>query len=153
MRRALIFLLILTIPIGFLLGAHRSIDALQDDVEVGEEYIYGDPGRLAGVSVQLLTTCGDHMWWDTGYTAGEPGVTQTQFHFTQNYHERNEIAFEQEDFAFFAEQVPGVFYRLGCHKAGSKIWPLHNGHFVPDEDAMKVGVQLMVSSAMDYLRK
>ena len=56
-----------------------------------------------------------------------------------------------EDFAFFAERVPSVFYRLGCLREGEKAWPLHNGHFNPDEDAMKTGILVMTTAALRFL--
>ena len=58
-----------------------------------------------------------------------------------------------EDFAFFAERVPSVFYRLGCLREGKKAWPLHNGHFCPDEDAMKTGVLVMTTAALRFLQQ
>ena len=56
-----------------------------------------------------------------------------------------------EDFSFYAEQVPGIFYRLGCGKAGTPHYPLHNPNFVPDESSLKVGMSVMVASALRYL--
>lgn len=57
-----------------------------------------------------------------------------------------------EDFAFFAKEVPGTFYYLGCQKEGEDFYPLHNSRFAPDEEAMKTGIKLMVSSALEYLQ-
>jgi len=56
-----------------------------------------------------------------------------------------------EDFSFYAEKVPGVFYRLGCHREGTERWPGHNGHFSPDEEAMKIGARVMITSALNFL--
>ena len=56
-----------------------------------------------------------------------------------------------EDFCFYAEQVPGVFYHLGCRKAGTDFWPIHNGHFSPDEEVMRIGRQILASTALNYL--
>ena len=58
-----------------------------------------------------------------------------------------------EDFSFFAKQIPGVFYWLGCQKADRPFYPLHNNRFTPDEDAMKIGMEVMISSALAYLEK
>ena len=58
-----------------------------------------------------------------------------------------------EDFSFYCEKVPGLFYRLGCAKEGEEAWPLHNGHFYPDEDALKVGATVMAASALKFLEK
>lgn len=56
-----------------------------------------------------------------------------------------------EDFAFYCEKVPGLIYRLGCAKEGAEFWPVHNGHFYPDEKALPVGVKVMVASALKFL--
>ena len=58
-----------------------------------------------------------------------------------------------EDFSFFAREIPGAFYWLGCQKADAPFYPLHNNRFAPDEDAMKVGMEVMISSALAYLGK
>lgn len=58
-----------------------------------------------------------------------------------------------EDFSFFAREVPGAFYWLGCRKPDTPFYPLHNDHFAPDEDAMKTGMEIMLSSALAYLGK
>ena len=53
-----------------------------------------------------------------------------------------------EDFAYFAQRVPGVHVRLGIRsdKAGS-IYPGHSAQFRIDEDALPVGVQTLVAFA------
>jgi len=58
-----------------------------------------------------------------------------------------------EDFAFFVQKVPGAYYWLGCHEEGTPHWPGHNGHFVPAEASLKVGVRLMAKLAMNYLNQ
>lgn len=108
MRRVLIFLLILTIPLGFLLGAHRTIDPLQDDVEITRQIHHGDPARVEGIKVRLLTTCGEHMYWLTDYTAGEPGVAETAFHFTQDNHGMHENVYAWREFSFYTTSGAGM---------------------------------------------
>lgn len=83
MRRLVIFLLILTIPIGFLTGTTKTLDALQDDVEITPIHIYGDPARVEGLRLETMTTMNEHIWWTTDYTAGETGTADTTFHFSQ----------------------------------------------------------------------
>lgn len=55
-----------------------------------------------------------------------------------------------EDFSFYSEKIPAGFYWLGCQKEGSDFYSLHNENFSPDEDAMKIGINIMVSSALKY---
>ena len=58
-----------------------------------------------------------------------------------------------EDFSYFVKEIPGAFYWLGCQKADAPFYPLHNNRFAPDEDAMKFGMEVMISSALNYLNK
>ncbi len=53
-----------------------------------------------------------------------------------------------EDFAYFAQRVPGVHVRLGVRseKAGA-VYPGHSPQFRLDEDALPVGVQTLVAFA------
>ena len=49
-----------------------------------------------------------------------------------------------EDFAYFSQEMPGCFYRLGtASPGGGKDVPVHNSKFDIDEDALKTGMGLM----------
>ena len=65
----------------------------------------------------------------------------------------NRTAMTGEDFSFFTREVPGAFYWLGCQTADAPFYPLHSDHFSPDEAAMKVGMEVMISSALRYLNE
>ena len=56
-----------------------------------------------------------------------------------------------EDFSFYAEQVPAVFYRTGCYKEGTPTYPVHNEHFLPDERSLYPGALVMIASALNFL--
>jgi amidohydrolase len=59
-----------------------------------------------------------------------------------------------EDFAYFAEEVPGVTMFVGVgNPAGGKTAGLHTTAFDIDEDALKIGVAAMAYSAYKYLEK
>ena len=58
-----------------------------------------------------------------------------------------------EDFCFFAEKVPGVFYRLGCCFEGVPAMAVHNEKFYPNIDALQVGQRVMLTTALKYLAK
>ncbi len=57
-----------------------------------------------------------------------------------------------EDFCFLANAVPGVFYWLGCRDPQAPFYPLHSDRFVPNEKAMRTGMEVMISSALAYLQ-
>jgi len=59
-----------------------------------------------------------------------------------------------EDFSFYSHLVPSVFYWIGCQAPGdTDPAPLHNEAFRPDENALPLGCELLVSAALEQLRK
>lgn len=63
------------------------------------------------------------------------------------------IRMTAEDFAFYSQQIPACFYRLGTrNEKRGIIHGVHNGHFDIDEDAFKTSVGLMAWLAIDELR-
>lgn len=56
-----------------------------------------------------------------------------------------------EDFSFFARERPASFAWLGCRAPGvseSETPPLHNAAFLPDPDALPIGVQYLATAAI-----
>jgi amidohydrolase len=45
-----------------------------------------------------------------------------------------------EDFAFYAQKIPGFYFFLGTHGPGAKPQTLHSPDFDPDETALTIGV-------------
>lgn len=56
-----------------------------------------------------------------------------------------------EDFSFYCEKIPCAFFWLGVQTPGAPFYPIHNGGFSPDEQAMKVGMEIAVQSALAFL--
>ncbi len=57
-----------------------------------------------------------------------------------------------DDFAWYTQQVPGAYLRLGTHDpAGGPMLDLHAGHFDVDERAIGIGVRLLVGIVEDEL--
>ena len=69
----------------------------------------------------------------------------------QNVVLQDKSAMIGEDFSYLVREVPGVFYWLGCQKADAPFYPLHSDHFAPDEEAMRTGIQMLVSTALAQL--
>lgn len=58
-----------------------------------------------------------------------------------------------EDFAFFAKEVPGCFYRLGTRNESKNIiHPLHTSRFDVDERSLEIGAGLMSWLAINELQ-
>lgn len=57
-----------------------------------------------------------------------------------------------EDFAFYAEAIPGAFFRIGTGNDEARTrYPLHHSHFDLDEDALPFGVAILSAVALHYL--
>lgn len=61
-----------------------------------------------------------------------------------------------EDFSFFQEQVPGLFFFVGGCPAGSdpkKAAPHHTPDFYVDDSGMLLGMKAMTALTLDYMTK
>jgi amidohydrolase len=57
-----------------------------------------------------------------------------------------------EDFAYFANQVPGFYYRLGVVAPGTTSGGLHTPTFLADDTAVPVAMRTMTLLLLDWLR-
>ena len=59
--------------------------------------------------------------------------------------------FASEDFAYYLQQLPGSFYRIGVHSDKlSNIRALHTPHFDVDEEALRLSTGFMAFLALTY---
>jgi amidohydrolase len=59
-----------------------------------------------------------------------------------------------EDFAFYAQQIPGFYFNLGVSDSETRApSPLHTPSFYLDERALTVGVRALSRIAVDFLSK
>ncbi len=59
-----------------------------------------------------------------------------------------ELRMTAEDFSFYSHQVPACFFRLGVrNEAKGIIYGVHHPKFDIDENALKIGMQMMASTA------
>ncbi len=56
-----------------------------------------------------------------------------------------------EDFSYYCEKIPCCFNWLGCHEEGKPEYPIHNGSFLPQEESMLCGMEVMVGAALKFL--
>jgi len=56
-----------------------------------------------------------------------------------------------EDFAYFANEIPGFYYRLGTLKPGTTSGNHHTPTFQADDSAIPVGIKAMAYLVWDYL--
>jgi amidohydrolase len=58
-----------------------------------------------------------------------------------------------EDFAYFANQIPGFYFRLGTTLPGTVSGGLHTPNFRADDQSVPVGIRAMSRVLVDYLVK
>ena len=56
-----------------------------------------------------------------------------------------------EDFAFYANVIPGFFFMLGVQKPGTQSGDHHSPTFTADDGALAIGVRAMTTVVLDYL--
>jgi amidohydrolase len=56
-----------------------------------------------------------------------------------------------EDFAYYQQKVPGLFFNVGITPQGQKGAPGHSPNFFVDEKGLIVGIRAMANLAVDYL--
>lgn len=57
-----------------------------------------------------------------------------------------------EDFAYFANEIPGFYFRLGVVAPGTQSGGLHTPTFRADDSSVAVGMKAMSRLLVDYLR-
>jgi amidohydrolase len=55
-----------------------------------------------------------------------------------------------EDFAYYLDHVPGALVRLGTRSPGATTTGLHTAYFDVNEEVIRVGMQLMVQTAIEW---
>jgi amidohydrolase len=99
------------------------------EVRIGYPSVYNDPG----LSMQTKSWAIDYL--------GKENVIDLPIRMTG------------EDFAFYAQKIPGCFYRLGTGNPGKGIVsPIHSSTFDIDENALKTGMGLMAWIAVRGLQ-
>jgi amidohydrolase len=62
-----------------------------------------------------------------------------------------DIRMSSEDFAYFTEAFPSLYFRVGIKKKGEQMKMLHSSEFDIDEDGLVTGVANMSWLAFNFL--
>ena len=119
------------------------------------------PGRMEAIIKGITEGMGGsyEFTYINGFipTVNDPALFETVLATAQKELGQEQVKIQEkssmggEDFAFFAKEVPGNFFMLGCREPGADYVPAHNGKFSPHEEAMRYGIKLMVLNALTYL--
>jgi len=110
--------------------AHSAGASADVEINPGPTVTYNDPALTAQMVPALRRA------------AGENGLVEAQ------------PITASEDFAYYQERIPGLYVFLGINKAGvpfGKAAGNHSPFFYINEDALKVGVRVITSLALEYL--
>jgi amidohydrolase len=148
------------VTIGTIEGGYRN-NVIADQVQLSGTLRAHDPQIRDGLEARVRRIV-DHVAAAYGATAeirivrGYPPVVNDvdlAERFARYMREQTPVPVERfeptmgaEDFAYFAQQVPGVQVRLGVRsEAAGAIHPAHGAEFRIDEAALPVGVQTLVA--------
>lgn len=93
----------------------------------------------------------------TSITYNDPDLTATMLPTLQKVAGNDHVVITKavtggEDFSYFQEVIPGLYFFLGgMNQGNTEAFPHHTPDFVIDESGMLLGVKTMTQLAIDYL--
>lgn len=65
----------------------------------------------------------------------------------------SQVRMDVEDVAYFLNEIPGSFFRLGVRNEKiDAIYDLHHPKFKVDEEAIKIGMMVQFKNALEFLK-
>jgi amidohydrolase len=135
-------------------GTIRTLDTgmqtiIHNKIRQTAEKIAESAGATATVTIDKKTLV----------TYNDPGLMKKMLpSFRRSVSESNVIEMDAmtgaEDFSFFAQKVPSIFFFLGGMKKGQDpetAFPHHTPDFILDESGMKTGVVTFCNLVFDYM--
>lgn len=133
-----------------LMGTLRAMD---------ENWRYKAHDLIRKMTIELVASMGAEaeVTIDIGYPFVEnnPELTETAWQLAKEYWgnenvEETELRMGAEDFGYYAQIIPGCFYRLGVRNENKGIINnVHTPKFNIDEDAIGNGIQMMTWLGMN----
>jgi amidohydrolase len=138
-----------------MVGTIRTLDpAHQNDVHERIRRTATNIAEAAGARADVTI--------DIGYpvTYNDPALTQRMLPTLRRAAREGKVAEAAlvtgaEDFSFFQQKIPGVYFFLGVLPEGGNPQTAprnHSPHFFANEAALPVGMRALTYSALDYLR-
>lgn len=149
MKRSIVFILTVILAVAFLVVTFQTVTGYGDDVSIAPEHIYGDPKRVEGITLELKTTCDNHMIWYTRHTAGDPGKTETEFIFNQNNIHQPEFVWD--DFNFYISGGFGISTSGGSIDIGNSGWGKAVNQIAKEvENGQSLEKEILLEDYFDY---
>jgi amidohydrolase len=136
-----------------MLGTIRSLDkSMRDEIHARIKRTAEDIASAAGAKAEVAITAGYPI------TYNDPALTEQAAPTLQRLAENTEgvnATLGAEDFSFYQQKVPGLFFWLGTRPKSQTAAEAPSNHsplFYVDESGLGLGVRALAHVALDYLR-
>jgi amidohydrolase len=136
-----------------MLGTIRSLDkAMREDIHARIKRTAEDIAAAAGAKAEVAITQGYPI------TYNDPALTEQAVPTLRRLAETSEVVnptLGAEDFSFYQQKVPGLFFWLGIrpkNQTAEEAASNHSPLFYIDESGLGLGVRALAHVAVDYLR-
>jgi amidohydrolase len=138
-----------------MIGTIRSLDAkMRDDLHARIKRTAEDIATSAGAAAEVAITPGYPITYNDPALTEKMAPTLRRVAGAQNTHVVNAVL-GAEDFSFFQQKVPGLFFWLGTRppdQTPEQAASNHSPLFYVDERGLALGVRALAHVAVDYLR-
>src|SRR5436190_2165714 len=139
-----------------MIGTIRSLDAkMRDDIHARIKRTVENIAASAGATAELTITTGYPITYNDPTLTEKMAPTLRRVAGSSNVRVVN-ATLGAEDFSFFQQKVPGLFFWLGTrpkNQTAEEAASNHSPLFYVDESGLGLGVRAMAHVAVDYLRQ
>jgi len=138
-----------------MIGTIRSLDAkMRDDIHARIKRTAEDIAASGGASAEVTIETGYPITYNDPALTEKIAPTLRRVAGAKKVHVVN-ATLGAEDFSFFQQKVPGVFFWLGTRppdQTAAQAASNHSPLFYVDESGLGLGIRAMAHVAVDYLR-
>jgi len=138
-----------------MIGTIRSLDAkMRDEIHARIKRTAEDIARSGGATATVTITEGYPITYNDPAITERMAPTLRRTAGTANVQVVNAVL-GAEDFSFFQQKVPGLFFWLGTRQNGKTAEEAASNHsplFYVEESGLELGVRAMAHVAIDYLK-
>jgi amidohydrolase len=139
-----------------MIGTIRSLDAkMRDDIHARIKRTAEDIARSGGAHATVTITEGYPITYNDPAVTEKMAPTLRRIAGASNVQVVNAVL-GAEDFSFFQQKVPGLFFWLGTrpkNQTAEEAASNHSPLFYVDESGLELGVRAMAHVAIDYLKQ
>jgi amidohydrolase len=138
-----------------MIGTIRSLDAkMRDEIHARIKRTAEDIARSGGATATVTITEGYPITYNDPAVTERMAPTLRRTAGASNVQVVNAVL-GAEDFSFFQQKVPGLFFWLGTrpkNKTAAEAASNHSPLFYVDESGLELGIRAMAHVAVDYLK-